>query len=630
MNETHLKLNETYIKSLYCSCSESSLSRILKDMRTVDNIYSDDDDDRTEVISKLVDDIAKGAISYDLIDDKYISNLFSIDEDSEISSIKTSIQYLYAFQISKRQELPSLNELGHFYEIMGTPFFWGLNIPNDYIGTMIDKLKQNFESLILKKVTSFASNKEIFYNDLSSLLQTNYGNADTLSLINQFTDGSYVSLPHYVSAISLICKIHGYETEWQRLYDALRIFPLQGALMFNLHTPEQCIQIVNAQRGKLCERVTIKLMQNIMFRVMYTCSEMLSDNTKAKLLTDSEHQKASAYLESYTNSRYEYAKEFISQSLNVLGWDDTVTWIIGLINRIKDKELRFIEHQKAVADFFYETLKDILTQHIAENNVERGFLLESDNFDNIIFYLSILNDFQGLECSEELGADLIRKLIKSTYANYFVLPAADKQGFDKMRSVYRFLPPNWHITMDSLKPFRHSSVGFKVDNEKVYSTYRGDEFWFSVLFLQFESLIPDFYPNTSSCALIPSSSDVDSLSTPMTTISDSLKALVEYVLNLVLISHDSGKFFEPLYIVELMVSQVLLECKDWFEMKLIKEHSNLLEVLRIFSANKGIFSDEVKSELTQRIKKEWTYEKEITAVYNKNIISYLDHYISSL
>ncbi|MDE6631382.1 MAG: hypothetical protein K2K23_00115, partial [Muribaculaceae bacterium] len=386
--------------------------------------------------------------------------------------------------------------------------------------------------------------------------------------------------------IAYICKLYDYSDEWLRLYDILRLFPLKGALLYGLATPEGCLRVAERQSGKNSDKIDMTLLQNIFFLKSCDCMENLSRNSESRHLTEKQRQKSQDLMNDFQVQQRGVAEKFIDFCWNTLGIEKTVTWIVDLYKRYNE-ENRFTHFQCLTANLLNSILKGKI------ENIDPK-LLSSSNYENLLFYLSSLD-----KKNTEIDGSLIASLMKVTYSGFFQMPETNEEGFEKLRGVYTHLSGDSKETWAKVCTFRHATEGFKVDDDDRYHTVNGDVFWLSVLLLQLES----------------------------TADKENLRFLAELALESASNSLDRGNFFISLYIAELIVSQVIPEYKDWFELKLINEYCDLVEVLRIMSANNGAFSDKVKAALKRRVDREWKLEKEIKGSYNKEMLEFLDEFL---
>lgn len=523
-------VSEDYVKSLYYSCQGQFLKKQLDSIRSVDR-----------------------------------------NSESKIDDISISIEDLgRLYDNSRSNSLKDLVELG---------------LSKGKVNSLIDEVGKD-EKKLFDGVRTMAYNSSGFRNELDLIRDIKPEVA--VDKIDMYNDGSYLTLPSYVYAISWICKLNGYWDEWIKLYDTLRVFPLKGALLLGLNTPEKCLFFANRQKSKPSSKVDIKLLQDVFFRVICESQDTLTKNSESKSLTEEYRSTAKYLLDSLYETIDPARSEFIDISISTLGLDKSVDWIMGLKNRFyEDSQFNRFRHVEA-AKLYSDLIKKVNSTSIKD--------ISSTDVDNLIFYLSVC-DPKMTEITEEL----LRDLMNATYSSNFKLREPDTTGMEDMRSVYKHLYSSTIEIWNTLSEFRKRTEGYDIDKDERLNNIYGDRFWLSVLMLRLEE----------------------------TQNEEDFKSLVEILIRVASQSFDKGDFFIPMYIGELIVSQVLTNDKDWYELKLINEYCDLVEVLRILCGNNGEFSDEVKAALTTRLEKEWLYEKEIKSSYNQNVISFLEDFMQS-
>jgi hypothetical protein len=155
-----------------------------------------------------------------------------------------------------------------------------------------------------------------------------------------------------------------------------------------------------------------------------------------------------------------------------------------------------------------------------------------------------------------------------------------------------------------LKQKHKPQEGYKVDGDKAFEAAFGESFLLSVLLLQVEE------------------------SEDRKRFDELVELLFKYSRNGIMMQDD--QFFNPFYIAELIVTFILKDKKDSFELALIEKHSVLSFVLRVLTANGGEMSVKVREALTKRVSMEWQWEKKYMIQRKNKMYEVLDEYIGKV
>ncbi len=524
-----------------------------------------------------------------MVSEEYVKSLYYSYQGQVLKKQLDSIRSLERNSVGKiDDESISLDDLGKLYaktRSNSLKDFVELGLSKDKVDDLIAEIGKNEEKL-LDGVKTMAYDSSVFRKELDAIRKLKPEEA--AEKIDMYNDGSYITLPSYVYAISWICRLNGFWDAWIKLYDAMKVFPLKGALLFGLKTPEECLYFANKQKSKPSSIVDIKLLQDVFFRIICESQDILTKNAESKTLSEEYRSAAKKFLHSLDETVGTARSEFIDISIHSLGLDKTVDWIMGLKNRFSEdsrfNHFRYLEAVELHADLIKKVNSTIIKD------------VASTDVDNLIFYLSVCDPKMT-----EISEGLLKNLMAATYSGNFKLREPDTSGVEDMRSVYKHLSSPTVTIWKRIGECRKRIEGYDVDKDGRLNNLYGDRFWLSVLMLRLEE----------------------------TQNEEEFKSLVEILIRLASQSFDKGDFFIPMYIGELIASQVLTECKDWYELKLIHEYCDLVEVLRVLCGNNGEFSDKVKADLTARLKKEWQYEKGMKSSYNQNVISFLEDFMHS-
>lgn len=527
-----------------------------------------------------------------MITEQYITSLFYSSMDSYLKkdievfdSIKKNLNITSGHtEENDKTVTPSLEQLGEWYDDWDTEFFFKIIISRDYINDMIDEINRKFDELIVDKVRTSAYNKEILQGELRMLMEAS--EEESLKAMTLYNDGSYIELPSFVEALSILCQINDFQDEWIRLYETMRVFPLKGALAYSIKTPQQCIDVLKRVYAGGKGRIDVKIFQKIFFHRTTESLDNLHRLKESQILDSMNRKKAEFLYKDLVGGLNPICSEMLCISLDCLGINQTVSWVIELRNRFINNDHPVNYLRLMVANTLYEELKkNPLNIKTAPANVE-----------NNIFYLSIIE-----REDKDLTRVFIDSLMKLTYRRFFNEIEPNKEGFEKLRAVYKHLSDNVDDSLRAIMQLQPLQEGYKINKDASGCLKRGNQFWLSVLFLQLEE----------------------------TKNEDDFKKLVALTFKYSSQDNMLDTYFIPFYIAGLVASQLLTNCKDWYEEKLITEYPDLVEVVRILTANGGKFSEHVTNLLRRRIEVEWELEMVCKPYYNKNTIKYLIEFLNN-
>ena len=154
-----------------------------------------------------------------------------------------------------------------------------------------------------------------------------------------------------------------------------------------------------------------------------------------------------------------------------------------------------------------------------------------------------------------------------------------------------------------LQSFSYANEGYQVNYMQVLQTRRGDTFWLSMLLLGAGEREDEYLFNN----------------------------YVEFILKRVIAQGgDAKEYMIPLYVAELIFTQVFKKDKADFEITIIKNIPNLGLVLSILLANQGDLTQPVKSELLERISEEWNVEESLMKQKRDSNLKVLNDYIQKI
>ena len=96
------------------------------------------------------------------------------------------------------------------------------------------------------------------------------------------------------------------------------------------------------------------------------------------------------------------------------------------------------------------------------------------------------------------------------------------------------------------------------------------------------------------------------------------------------LASEANDYFHPLYIAEMVVTQVLMSEKNKFESFIISNIPHLSLVLTTLLANGGAMEQQVKEKLISRIDEEWDAEETLLKREKDSNLELLNEYIQRI
>lgn len=546
---------------------------------------------RNDLFEGLVSRIVAEYTSQNDINEDYIEQQFGCDGTEVCRTLQCLLYYEAGKRLSKREGL-TLKDLAKLYDNVYGSLFYGLSLGYDQTSALIDNLSADFENEVLLRSRFYHSTGEKVLKEIYDIYKADATIDSIIQRIDVYNDGAYTELPLAVDAICYICQLQGYEELWLKLFDTLRYFPLQGAMLHQIRSIDGYITLLKHVSDKENSKIVSKIALDKFLRMLSDIPEQLVRNCESKVLNEEQHSYSKQLLDEW-NGEYKNRVSVVAELLIAsLGVVDFISWLSQEMRSIEGMNPQYVEYQRRAL----QNMRVVADRYISKNEQD----LTDCSFDALLYYASLADGYSNDYCVR-----LANEICKRAYADRWVqsIPLTD-DGFTKLRSLCKLLSRAEVDGIELMRQYRKTDEGYSVDTKAVMSMHYGDNFWLPILVLQHENGTDE----------------------------QAFKKLMQYLFRLVNRSSSVSldDYFTSFYLAELIVTQIMPDLQNDFESDLIDNVSDLVFVLRVLTANEGKMSDEIVKMLKGRMNLEWKYEKKLYRQRDKDQIKFLDEYVSKL
>lgn len=546
---------------------------------------------RNDLFEELVSRIVCEFTSQNDIDEDFIEQNFGCDNYEESEELKCLLYYEAGKRLSQREDI-TLKILADLYDNVYWSLFYGLSLKYEQISSLIDSLNNDLENEVLLRSRFYHNSGDKALKELNDIYKSDASDDSIIRRIDIYNDGSYTELPLAVDAISYICQLHGFDDLWLKLFDALRYFPLQGSMLYQIRTIDGYIKLLKHESGRQYSKVISRIALDKFLKMICDIPERLISNRDSKVLNDEQQTYCSRLLDQWNDKYNELVLEASELLIESLGVVDFVSWLSREMRRVEGMSPQYAIYPSRAL----QVMREIADKHASEHECD----LSECSIDSLLYYANLADTYSEAYC--KALADAICKLAYSGQ-RVQTIPLTD-DSFAKLRSIYNLLIRANIDGMELMLKYRKPDEGYAVDPKVSMSIHYGDNFWLPVLVLQHENYL----------------------------IVEKFKNLLHFLFNRInkcsIISFDD--YFTSFYLAELIVTQIIPDLKNDFESSLINNVSDLVFVLRVLTANEGNMDNEIVKELKTRISAEWQYEKVLYSKRNQDQIRFLEEYINKL
>ena len=492
----------------------------------------------------------------------------------------------------KQPQYPTLDDLDELNDTITHVEWLAYVVEESHLHSLVDEVKKKGLD-VLRATKTFHTSSEELVRFCRKELTDSLSDEEVIAKITPYDDGAYTRLPEYVDILAaLIWKQHLYVL-WVRLVEILNYFPLQGALLYDIKTVNECqiiIDCINDNETISRRKVLLYLLRERMFELMRQEIDYLNTNSEddeldeqIRLLAEEEKAKWADTIKVITAAFYE-------KMLVAFGIEDMIEWYSKKYTQAKRKSAKYAKYE-------FETLS-MLDGYLEKSIVWSELFCEKYSLDALLYLAKKASEADNQP--KEFYVSLIDNITQHIYTDRgYIVPTVSEDTINCMREVYSCViksNKDWTGVSDYYHPKE------KKDDEEYYKAlFRaqvGDGFWLATLLLMGgETNNQDLFNKVVS-------------------------QMIEYCDD-TLSSNDA--YFLPLYIGEIVVSQIFMDRKDEYECAVIDNVERISLTLRALSANAGIVSDKVKQKLKNK-KEEWDKEFKILSSYDKRQADFLNDY----
>lgn len=545
------------------------------------------------VFNGLVERIIKERPDLNELPDEEIGRLFGTVKYEEQTALKDLAYYQVGKMLSENSDCHTLPYLDFADENMEHGFYYGFAPSHDVLKSLLDEVK-NKGDMVVMEARMMNERPKDFYQFCKYQLKDQLSDDEIIATANIYNNGDYTEVPGYVSVLGHLMLRQEEIELWAELLCTLKYYPLQGALLHQLHTTDLCMKVWDVLKAKQSTRwkVLAWLMRSRMSRLLVQEWEYLERNAENEDISESDLALAHNELGAWRANIEGRIKTMVVEWTTVFGNAEMSEWYSGKQARVKNIARRFAEYEQRVINIIGEMLSSSIT-------IDEG-MIDGKDLNTLLYYASLI---ESGKADKKLSVKLIQTICHQIYHQQYVPELKlSEESLTMLRSIYRCLlwsGENGYKLMHNERYADDGRIeGYSID----YHITRGDAFWLSVLILASEEIEENKW----------------------------FQEALRY-LNIV---NDGGfnqeNFFTPYYLAEMIVSQVLTSEKDDYERMLIYYMNNLPMVLRILSANNGVMSNDNKALLGARVKREWELEKQLSSQRHQPHQDFLEDYLKKV
>lgn len=517
---------------------------------------------------------------------------------------RTSNNLLQAIlDISKLEDLqktmgpkrPTLDDLDELNDTITHVEWLAYIVEESHLNSLVEEVRSKGLD-VLRATKAFHTTSDELVKFCRKELADSLSDDEMIVKITPYDDGSYTRLPEYVGVLAGVIWKQRLYYLWIQLVDILKYFPLQGALLYDIKTVNECLNIIDriyCNETISRKKVLLYLLRERMFELMrqeidylHTNSEDEEQEEKIRILAKEEALGWEAQIN-------EVSAAFFEKMLATFGIEDMIEWYSKKYTEAKRKSAKYAKYE-------FESLAR-LDGYLEMSIVWSELACERYSLDALLYLAkkASVADNQPTD----FYVSLIDNITKHIYSDKgFMVPTVSEDTINCMRDVYACViksEKDWTGLSDIYHPKD------KKDDEEYYKALfraqTGDGFWLATLILMGgETNNPSLFNKVVS-------------------------QMFEYC-NEPLSSNDA--YFLPLYIGEIVVSQIFLDSKDEYECNVIDKIERISLTLRALSANAGAVSDQVKEKLKNK-NEQWDKEFKILSSYDKRQADFLNNYYNN-
>lgn len=556
----------------YRSFSGLHLSMRLELLDTIDRYFMQGcswDAEYSRVIPELAEGIIGGTIDrYVIHNDNHIERIYGITDYHKQTLLSQLAFFHVGCRCSDYKRVLDSDFLEMIEDKYDYSFFLGFRpsaeILSDSVAETCCDLIQVIES------SRYMHGDRDYLRLLCDEIDGQSDDDEIIKNITPYNDGSYLALSPRVSALASILLHNGEWNEFFRLIIGLKYYPLQGSLILMLRTVEELMTIIRMCHDHGGCKVLLYILRDSLFKRLLDERKYIHENLSDESLTAGQHGEVERICSTFESEQDMIITELMEILLDEFGKADVTEWLAKHKRQAENKHLEISGKElELLAEF--ESRLGWQDEEVLNSNVE------DMSYDALLL---IADKVQGV-CA---ASKMIDAFGNAVFSDLAPVTRLTEVHIVHCRSVYRCLHLSGRDGLQILKDHLSPSEGFNVNLSEAMRNHRQAIFWMFMLILSLEK--------TSDVGMFMNCSDI----------------LFRVLRDC---EHDTEALHDVFYLAECVVCQILQDCKDGFEQRLIKTDPDLFFVLRILVANNGIMSGESVTMLVSRIHAEWHLEQRI-------------------
>lgn len=584
-----------YLQYVFCTTTESMLSNRIKLAEALSTYQSETFEvEQNDLFESCVQKIISGEYDRYNFNDKEVKKLFRFSSTSKSELYQNLIFFETGKRLSANTDNIKFKQLNEYGDNMGYGFYLSYTINDVKLKKLINNLNINS---ILKNTRSCAGYRNEVYDFCEKYIKAGMSEDEIISIITPYNDGSYVELPEYINLLSYLLLRDKRYNLWVTMLTKIKYFPLQGALLHHIQTLKDLISLFQElMRPNIIHRkVILYLLRDKYFQILSKQPQTLQRGLE-HLMSRRESGYVSIYkklIDEWNKNVEPYTKTAFGYLSSQLGLSNCSEWYSKKYNQYADKDKRFVEfEQKAV---------NVIGKVMSELSNPVKWNVQTADISTLLYYITQTEIKQITQYRSKL---LIQTLFDCLYynTNYYQIEL-NEESISLLRLTYKCLVQSGLDPFQMLQSVSCADEGYLFDDKRASQIRKGDAFWLSMLLLgageqEKEHLFKRY-----------------------------VKILLKKVVAQVV---DAKEYTLPLYVSELVVTQILKKCKDDFEIYIINNIPNLSLVLTTLMANQGDLTQLVKNELLERIAEEWNVEESLMKQKKDLNLKVLNDYIQKI
>ncbi len=570
------------IKILFSSRSETNLANEL-DLIDFVRQYSCGNLERID--SKLLNEQVKYIYETEPNVNDYreenVGEIFSVHDYKEQSLLLELIYFLVGKKHIDDAEPVTLEKLDKWGDcVMQHGFYLGYELKAQDISRLLKDLKLEYIIRYSRDVNLRGREwEQVCKDDFNEKLSDD----EIISRINIYNDGAYTELPESVDTLLYYINRNLYFEYWLELYNLLTYVPLQGRLIYSIHTIEDCIDIISAESKHNVHhrKVFAYLMRKRIFDLFVQEQDFIERNADNEYLSDEQREIGVSLLKGWNKNKQGFAQYIVSTYWpDFFSADEMIVWLSS--KDTQKQSMRGVYKKR-----YGEALQ--LVERIAFDVYDfKGISIEDKNLATILYFISHEQISKKGQCEQ-----IIQNICKKIYneEHLYLQWHLDDDSLEQMRSVYACLENSGLNGVEIVHPYISPLDANNVSTEQVIRIHQGNKWWLSVLMLKTEE-----------------SESYDELMSYMETLFNCARKC-DFLL------HEN--YLLPFLIAEIIVVEIIKEAKDVFEQRLINEIEDIIFVVSVLTTNNGNLSEENKALLQRKVQERWeNAKKEATFIRN--------------